>query len=147
MGEARDLAERVLRAIREEDRAAMHELFAPDAEVVDPLATARGPDELLRKFDALWEGVSDVRHQVLDVIESDDTVVLEMRSVGKHARPMAVRGGRVEATGKELVMLSTEWVRVRNGRIRSWHSYYDATRTYLEPLGLMPPIEEVWSES
>jgi predicted ester cyclase len=79
----------------------------------------------------------DLRHEVLDYVESDDTVALELIVRGTHRGPLRTPQGELPPAGREIVWESTDYVKVRDGRISSWHVYTDGIAS-LTQLGLMP---------
>jgi ketosteroid isomerase-like protein len=114
MAEIRELIEGVRQAFETGDFTAFPALLTADAEVRNPFTTVRGPDEfadLGRGFTAEHE---DRRLEVCRVIESGDAAVAEVRVAARHV------------SGAEISFEEAGVVRVRDGRIASWHSYYDA---------------------
>jgi ketosteroid isomerase-like protein len=114
MAEIRELIEGVRQAFETGDFTAFPALLTPDAEIRNPFTTVRGPHEfaeLGRRFTAEH---GDRRLEVRRVIESGDVAVAEIRVAARHAR------------GADIVFEEAGVVRVRDGRIASWHSYYDA---------------------
>jgi ketosteroid isomerase-like protein len=114
MAEIRELIEGVRQAFETGDFTAFPALLTADAEIRNPFATVRGPEEfadLGRGFTAEHE---DRRLEVSGVIESGDAAVAEVRVAARHVG------------GAEISFEEAGVVRVRDGRIASWHSYYDA---------------------
>jgi predicted ester cyclase len=79
----------------------------------------------------------DLRHDVKSHVEQGDTIAIELEVTGTHTGPMHTPQGTVPATGKRVAWQSCDWVRVREGKIVSWHVYHDPTAFYAA-LGLAP---------
>jgi hypothetical protein len=50
---------------------------------------------------------------------------------------MQTPAGTVPPTGKKVVWESCDYIRVKNGKLASWHVYHDPNR-FLTALGLPP---------
>jgi predicted ester cyclase len=80
----------------------------------------------------------NLRHEVVDVVESGDTVAVELVVKGTHEGAMMMPdGNEIPATGREFVWESVEWIKLRDGKIASWRVYQDMV-PFLTTLGLMP---------
>jgi ketosteroid isomerase-like protein len=96
-----------------------------------------GPEEFAPFLQGYLTAFSDFRHEVLDFVESGDTVALELVVRCTHTGPLHMRQGELPATGREVVWDSTDYVKIRDGRIASWHVYTDGV-AFLAKLGLVP---------
>ena len=61
----------------------------------------------------------------------------QIRVRARHTGAMALPDGEAPATGNEVVFEEAGVMRVRDGRIASWHSYYDALELGRQ-LGIVP---------
>jgi uncharacterized protein (TIGR02246 family)/steroid delta-isomerase-like uncharacterized protein len=115
----------------------MVELMAEDVEFKMPGAALRGPKEI-RPFLAAWRvAFPDLRHEFIDSVESGDTIGIELHVRGTHTGTLQSPRGEIPATGKALVWESFDYIKLRDGKIASWHVYFDQV-PFLEQLGLMP---------
>ncbi len=138
MGTARDLSERAWKAFESQDFAAFPQLFAADAEFVYPGGVVlHGPAELEPFIRGYWEAAPDLHVEELGYIESGEDVAVELRIRGTHTGTLHTPGGDVPATGAALFIESVDFIRTRDGKIQSWHVYYDSV-PMLQSLGLMP---------
>ena len=64
-----------------------------------------------------------------------DAVIVEGRFVGTHTGPLAGPDGDIEPTGASVDLRFADVSRVRDGRIASYHTYYDQLGM-LEQLGV-----------
>jgi ketosteroid isomerase-like protein len=78
-----------------------------------------------------------MKHRVKHSVEADGAIALELEVTGTHTGPMPTPKGTVAPTNAKVVWESCDYIRVRNGRIVSWHGYYDSV-PFLTALGLMP---------
>jgi predicted ester cyclase len=140
MGEARELAERVWSAVEEGEISRLAELFAEDAEVSTSAGQGRGAVYATQLFTRHRSGYPDLRHQVVDAIESADGTAVAQRIVFTATHLGELRGpfGAVPPTGRTLTWRTSDHVRSKNGRIVSWHAHFDRL-TLLEQLGQLPP--------
>jgi ketosteroid isomerase-like protein len=54
-----------------------------------------------------------------------DAVIVEGRFVGTHTGPLACPDGDIEPTGASVDLRFADVSRVRDGKIVSYHTYYD----------------------
>jgi ketosteroid isomerase-like protein len=74
---------------------------------------------------------------VLDVVEGDAAAVAQIRVTGRHTGTLPLPDGEAPATGSPIAFEEAGVVRVRDGRIASWHSYYDSLELARQ-LGVAP---------
>jgi steroid delta-isomerase-like uncharacterized protein len=112
------------------------EVLADDLDFFMPgfnISTAAEMIEMLKAYKAAFP---DLHHDTVDYIEQDDKIALELRVVGTHQGTLVGPLGDIPATGKEVVWESVDYVRVRDGKVQSWHVYHD-TIPFLTQVGLM----------
>jgi predicted ester cyclase len=138
MGQAKDAVDRVWEAMESHDLEGVAAAVDPGVEFrMGSEAAMTGSAAFVPFLEGYLTAFPDLRHEVLDYVESDDTVALELIVRGTHAGPLQTPQGELPPTGREVVWESTDYVKVRDGRIASWHVYTDGV-AFLVRLGLMP---------
>ena len=108
-----------------------------ELEVTDPgMGTVQGLDPFREYLTTFKRAMPDARVVVEHVVEVDGTVVAEGRFVGTHTGPLAGPDGDVDPTGASLDLRFADVARVHDGKIASYHTYYDQV-ALLTQLGLM----------
>ena len=121
---------------RDFDRGA--DLFADDATIliVGSGDTLRGPDGS-RQFSRMWaDAFPDGRVTVDRVVSSGDHVVVEYTGRGTQTGTLTTATGSIPPTGKSVTLQLCDVVEVRDGKIRSQHTYFDSG-SLLTQLGVM----------
>lgn len=85
------------------------------------------------------EGFPDSRIEVTNVFATEDQVILEYTGRGTNTGPLHLPMGDIPATGRQAELRLCDVMQIRNGKIVSYHSYYD-TMTMLQQLGLVPAM-------
>jgi steroid delta-isomerase-like uncharacterized protein len=111
--------------------------FAADAEVIDVPSgrTLHGPDGYKRFIRFFAEAFADSRAEVTNTFATEDQVVLELTSRGTNIGLLDLPSGAIPATGHSYELRLCQVYQIRNGKIVSYHTYYDMM-TLLEQLGL-----------
>jgi ketosteroid isomerase-like protein len=122
--EARDIVRDALRALDEPGGAGFIERLADDVEMVTPLATLNGPDEVRAYVQGMHATFTDWHHDVT-VESAGDLVVAEGTWNGTHTGPMPTLRGELAPTGKRVTLRFAGIFRVRDGQIVSVHNYFD----------------------
>jgi limonene-1,2-epoxide hydrolase len=125
MRQPHELIEEVQRAFESGDFGRFPELVAPDAEIRNPFTTVHGPAEFAALGQGFTAAVSDRRIEVLDVVADGSAAIAQIRVTGRHTGAMPLPDGEAPPTGNAIAFEEAGVVRVRDGRIASWHSYYD----------------------
>jgi predicted ester cyclase len=122
MGQARNVVEQwwsLFEADRLEETA---RVCQPDVEVRLPGdMRLLGPDEVIATLGAFREAFPDMRHELLDVVESADKVAVELVVTATHTGTFRTPQGDVLATGRPV----------------AWHTYF-GQMAFLAQLGLLP---------
>jgi steroid delta-isomerase-like uncharacterized protein len=124
---------------RDFDRVA--DLMANDGEIVlvGSDTRFRGPDGAL-EFSRMWaDGFPDGRVKVDRTVASGDYVCIELTGKGTHTGTLRGAGGDIAATGRSVTLHLCDFYEIRNGKIRSVHSYFDSA-SMLTQLGIMPEL-------
>jgi steroid delta-isomerase-like uncharacterized protein len=139
MGQYHEVVERFWNAFEAGDMDGATELVAPDAVFIQPgMPEIRGPEQMRAMLEGWRSAFPDLAHDVQEVVEDGDAVVVQLRVRGTHTGPMRLPDGQeVPATGREMVWESVDWINVRNGQLTSWKVYQD-TVPFLTALGLLP---------
>ena len=98
--------------------------------------TLHGP-EGVRQYAQGWAtGFPDSRIEVTNVIAGHEGAVVEFRGKGTHTGPLIGPAGEIPATGRSVDVPFCDVYQIKEGKITSLHSYFDAA-TMMGQLGLM----------
>ncbi len=117
------------------------ELMADDGEIVIVGSDTRfrGPDGSL-EFSRMWaDGFPDGRVEIDRVFTSGDGVCVELTGRGTHTGTLRGPGGDTPATGRSMTLHLCDVYEIRNGKIRSIHTYFDSA-SMMTQLGIMPEL-------
>jgi len=138
MGQARTLVDQwwtSFEADRLDDAA---RLCQPDVETTLPGGMRlHGTETLTAVLATFREAFPDIRHEIVDTVEAGDKIAVELKVSGTHTGPFRTPQGDVPPTGRPVVWESVDVVTVRDGKIASWHTYFDQM-AFLAQLGLVP---------
>ena len=134
---AKQVVDAVWDAMESDDFGRFRDLADPDIEVRYGGTTMRGVEELTGFVQGYKEAFPDLRHEVVDYTEAGDTIALELHVKGTHSGTLRTPEGEIPATGREVLFESCDYVKVRDGRIASWHVYNDQL-AFMAQLGLAP---------
>ncbi|HVL84609.1 MAG TPA: ester cyclase family protein [Pseudonocardia sp.] len=121
------------------DRAAIGELLAPDVRYEEP-ATGRRAEGAGAVLDALgaWRvAFPDAVGEIVRVVTSADTAVLEIVWHGTHAGPLVTPAGTVAPTGRSVGCWATRWQRWDRGRLTHERNHVDVL-SLLAQVGAWP---------
>jgi steroid delta-isomerase-like uncharacterized protein len=111
--------------------------FADDLETTDPgMGAVHGLGPFREYLETFKRAMPDARAIVEQMYEAGDRVVVEGRFVGTHTGPLASPDGDIEPTGNSVDLRFADVSRVHEGKIASYHTYYDQLGL-LTQLGLM----------
>ncbi len=85
------------------------------------------------------EAFPDSRIEQTNAFATEDQVVLEITGRGTNTGPLHLPTGDVPATGRSAEQRFCDVTQFRNGKIVSFHIYYDLM-TLLRQLGLVPAM-------
>jgi steroid delta-isomerase-like uncharacterized protein len=83
------------------------------------------------------EAFPDGTIEVTNMFATEDQVVLEYTGHGTNTGPLHLPTGDIPATRRWAELQFCDVIQARNGKIVSYHSYYD-TMTLMQQLGLVP---------
>jgi ketosteroid isomerase-like protein len=142
MGEPQDFMRRHWYAIEAGDYDLLRELLQPDCELVVSGTTIRGRDNFVKVMrtqgEAFKEAFSNLKYEIRDLVHSGNTVVCENRLTGSYDRPLRSAVGHIKPTNKQVVINGCDYVKLEDGKVKSWHAYSDGL-TALTQLGLISP--------
>jgi ketosteroid isomerase-like protein len=111
--------------------------FSDELETIDPgMGTVRGIEPFREYLETFKRAMPDARAAIERQYEAGDTVIVEGRFVGTHTGPLAGDDGDIEPTGASVDLPFADFSRVQDGKIASYHTYYDQVGL-LTQLGLM----------
>ena len=111
--------------------------FSEELETIDPgMGTVHGIEPFREYLETFKRAMPDARAIIEQQYTSGDTVIVEGRFVGTHTGPLGGDDGDIEPTGKAVDLRFADFSRVSNGKIASYHTYYDQVG-FLTQLGLM----------
>lgn len=111
--------------------------FSDELETIDPgMGTVRGIEPFREYLETFKRAMPDARAIIERQYEAGDTVIVEGRFLGTHTGPLAGDDGDIEPTGASVDLRFADFSRVQDGKIASYHTYYDQVGL-LTQLGLM----------
>ena len=111
--------------------------FSEELETTDPgMGTVHGIEPFREYLDTFKRAMPDAKAIVGRTYEVGDVVIVEGRFIGTHIGPLATPDGDVEPTGASVDLRFADVSRVRDGKITSYHTYYDQLGLMTQ-LGLM----------
>lgn len=133
------LGDQVLRTFElgdNHDFEGMAEVQAEDCELTMPGIVIHGRGEAEGYYRTLWDAFPDGKHQILNVIEAPDQVVVEAFWSGHHTGTFRMPTGDLPPSGR-LVSFHLASVSIpRDGKIACVRVYYDVME-FLTTLGVM----------
>lgn len=123
---------------------AIDELVDDSIELKDPMTPhgVRGKDAVRERIESMAGVFTDVDIIIEEVLVSGDRVVLRHTWRAKHVGTFMGVGG----TGKYLSCLTSEFLRIRNGKVVENISYFDVYEMF-QQLGLLPPPDQLAESS
>ena len=130
MGDARRLTTEFWELFESGRLGDLSERMDADVHFKMPGFDNRGREALMGMLGAYREAFPDLKHNELSYIESGDSIAVELVAEATHTGPMHTPQGTVPATGKRVRWESCDIIRVKNGKIVSWHVYHDPSSFY-----------------
>ena len=144
MGEATPLqtASRFYETFDGSDIEVMLSVFSSELETTDPgMGTVHGLAPFREYLETLKRAMPDARAVVERIFEAGATVIVEGRFVGTFTGPLASPDGDVAPNGAKVDLRFADVSRIQNGKIVSYHTYYDQLGMLTE-MGLMGSTEK-----
>ena len=141
MGQAREVMDRLNKAMEEKDKETLARSYAADAVAYTPdMGELRGRDAITRYLFDLWDALPDVRYEQTGRHEAGNVAIDEGIVSGTNSGPLHMPSGdTMPATGKQLRIRSCDVAVVEGGEITSHRFYFDQVE-FLTQLGLMPEM-------
>src|SRR5690349_22655872 len=134
---ASELATRFYQAFDAGDIDAVLSVVSEDLETTDPvMGTVHGHGPFREYIETLKRAVPDARAVIEGMYDDGDVVVVEGRFAGTFTGPLASPEGDFDPTGATVDLRFADVSRVRDGKIVSYHTYYDQLGL-LTQLGVM----------
>jgi ketosteroid isomerase-like protein len=134
---ARELVTRFYEAFDAGDADAVLSVFSDELETTDPgMGTVHGHGPFREYIETLKRAVPDARAVIEGMYDDGDVVVVEGRFAGTFTGPLASPDGDIDPTGATVDLRFADVSRARNGKIVSYHTYYDQLGL-LTQLGVM----------
>ena len=137
MGQAREIVDTFWSRLEAGDVEGCGQLIASHCDCRQPGIQMTTPAEIVAMLGQFRAAFPDMRHEVVDAIEETDHIALELRVTATQTGALVTPQGEIPATGRPVVWESTDVVRIRDGQLASWHTYYDQM-AFLGQLGLLP---------
>ena len=125
MGQVLDLIDQWWALLEGDELDRLSSIVASDAEITMPGMSFRGPAEFRPVLEAYLGGFPDMHHEVVSCVEDGDSAAVEIHVTMTHTGTFATPMGELPATGRTVILDSCDVVRTSNGRISSWHAYFD----------------------
>jgi ketosteroid isomerase-like protein len=141
MGEAREVMDRLTKAVVNNDMEAAAKLYAMDAVAVTPdQGEIKGGDRIVAEYlGQFFDAFPDARYEALHAHESGNTAIDEGYFVGTNTGPLqGPTGESFPATGKSVRVRTCDIATVEKGLVTSHRFYFDQ----MEFLGQLGLIEE-----
>jgi steroid delta-isomerase-like uncharacterized protein len=101
-------------------------VFSDDLETTDPgMGTVHGLQPFREYLETLKRAVPDARALIEAMYEAGEAVIVEGRFVGTHTGPLSGPDGDIQPTGASVDVRFADVSRVRDGKVVSYHTYYD----------------------
>ena len=119
------------------DADAVLSVFSDELETTDPgMGTVHGHGPFREYIETLKRAVPDARAVIEGMYDDGDVVVVEGRFAGTFTGPLASPDGDIDPTGATVDLRFADVSRARDGKIVSYHTYYDQLGL-LTQLGVM----------
>jgi len=119
------------------DVSGLKDLYAADADVAIPGASAQGREHVGALWAAFISAFPDGELTELLRLDCGGYIVSENNLSGTHTAPLVTPQGEIPATGNSVSVDGVSIFKIENGEIKSEHLYFDQM-TFLAQLGLIP---------
>ena len=138
MADTRSVADAAVATFNAHDEAGIRALYAEDAVFEAPGDVhVEGADACAEYVMAWQRAFPDAKLIVRNEVIGGDTAIHEFTFEGTHTDTLIGPSGEIPATSRSLVGRGAEIIRVADGKIVSFHLYFDQVQV-LTQLGLMP---------
>jgi steroid delta-isomerase-like uncharacterized protein len=138
MADTKSVADASVRTFNDHDEAGIRALYSDDAVIEAPGGVHVEGRDASTEYVLVWQrAFPDATLTVHEEVIARDTAVHEFTFEGTHTDTLAGPAGDLPATNRRLVGRGAEIIRVEDGKIASFHLYFDQVDV-LTQLGLMP---------
>lgn len=138
MGETKALIEKSVDAWNMHDKARWTRDVADDCEFKTPGGITGTGRELRDVLFSMWtDAFPNNRITPVKIGEDDEYGILEAVFEGTHTGTLNTPSGPIPATGKKVSVPFVTTSKIKDGRYRSFHLYFDQVELMVQ-LGLMP---------
>jgi predicted ester cyclase len=118
-------------------------ICSPTVEFTEGGTRMQGQEQIRELWLGYFSAFPDMRLEVMDAVESDDTLAAETRFTGTNTGPMQGPSGEMPPSGRSVAIDSCDYIKIVGDRIQSWHVYIDMA-DFMGQLGATPtPAESV----
>ncbi|HEX2735028.1 MAG TPA: nuclear transport factor 2 family protein [Polyangiaceae bacterium] len=136
MSNAKTIADRFWNLFKAGNFAELEALMHPECHFKMPGIELRDRAAVIQMLRAYITAFPDLTHDIVNFVGDDESVAEELVVTGTQTGPMQTPQGVVPPTGKRVVWESCDYIRVRQGKLTSWHVYHDPL-PFLSALGLV----------
>jgi steroid delta-isomerase-like uncharacterized protein len=133
----RHVVDAMFKAVDARDYGAIEDLLTEQCEFAAPGVRSTGRQTVIAFMTPFLNAFPDLTHEVVSYVEDGDQVAFELHIRGTHTAPMVSPQGEIPATGKPVDFHSCDMVHLEDGRIASYHVYFDQM-DFMAQLGLLP---------
>jgi steroid delta-isomerase-like uncharacterized protein len=138
MADTKSVADAGVQTFNDHDEDAIRALYADDAVLEAPGNVHVEGADACTEYVMVWQrAFPDATLTVHNEVVAGDTAVHEFTFDGTQTETLASPGGEIPATNRRVTGRGTEVIRVVDGKIASFHLYFDQVDV-LTQLGLMP---------
>ncbi len=111
--------------------------WSADAEMVTPLGTCRGRDDILGFLRTFWEALPNSRHEIVRCIAEGPLAAVEGRLLGTHDGTLRTPAGEIAPTGRPVDLRWMVMCEIRGDELVHEQLYFDQMEL-MSQLGIAP---------
>jgi steroid delta-isomerase-like uncharacterized protein len=125
MQSPQQLMDRWWAALASRDLDGVLDAFGADCHFVLPGMKFHGAEQMKPYVENYLRALPDFATEILESVASEEAIAFELRSTGTQTAPLATPDGEVPATGARVTFESCLYVKAKQGKITSFHTYFD----------------------
>ncbi|MGW5262310.1 nuclear transport factor 2 family protein [Microbispora sp. NPDC004025] len=131
MPDGRQLADRVLNAVNGHDLDRLSACYDDDAVLSTPLGDNVGREQIVRYWENLFKGFTDMAMTVWNRVECADPGFSEWTMTGTHTGPFPLPdGGVASASGRRITVRGCGACHAKDGLVIAHRDYFDLLELY-----------------
>ncbi|WP_169984038.1 nuclear transport factor 2 family protein [Microbispora sp. H10836] len=131
MPDGRQLADRVLNAVNGHDLERLSACYDDDAVLSTPLRDCVGREQIVRYWESLFKGFTDMAMTVWNRVECADPGFSEWTMTGTHTGPFPLPdGGAASASGRRITVRGCGACHAKDGLVVAHRDYFDLLELY-----------------